>query len=142
MILNEVFDVSQRQSTVMVDIDGTILESPSDYFTIEDDVTPITSVCNIVQRLYDRGLSVIFLTARAEDTRELSKKHIDFCIPGLNGDYKLFMRSCTDDRPSPQMKIDRYLQDIELDHDIVLFLDNEPENIAVFNELGLNAVQC
>lgn len=153
-----------KDKCIIIDIDGTIALDkhgeiiPTD-FTREgwnnfhknmdmynvDRFIPIWSTINIVKSIANDSLNTIvlfFVTAR-EDTGKgkIRTNTLEFITDYFNYivDEQLYMRSENDFRSSAEVKRDILLHDILPNYDVLLALDDEEDNIKMFQSLGITA---
>lgn len=139
---------------VIVDMDGTLADvSGIRHYVLDDPkrknfqkfhaaaslVPPIPMVVELVQALHRQGLVVVVMTSRKEQWRYRTKLWlINHYVPY----YALGMRSDGDDRRDDAVKRD--LHDHMRDtYDLkpVLAIDDNPQVIALWRELGIPTVR-
>lgn len=153
-----------KDKCIIVDIDGTIALDkhgeiiPTD-FTREgwnefhkhmdmydaDRFIPIWSTINMIKCIVNDSLDTIpifFVTAR-EDTgngkiRDNTLKFIAEYFNWVVGE-QLYMRAENDFRSSAEVKRDILLHDILPNYDVLLAIDDEEDNIKMFQSLGITA---
>ena len=96
--------------------------------------------CNIAVRAFNPKLNsvkIVFVTARDEKCRAYTlyqlKQLFDFPI-------ELYMRGRGDLRPDPDVKRE-YIIDLKEKYNILLCIDDNPDNCKMYNELGLTALE-
>lgn len=153
-----------KDKCIIVDIDGTIALDkhgeiiPTD-FTREgwnefhkhmdmydaDRFIPIWSTINMIECIVNDSLGTIpifFVTAR-EDTgkgkiRANTLELIDNCF-GCVVDEQLYMRAENDFRSSAEVKRDILLHDVLPKYNVLFAVDDEEDNIKMFQTLGITA---
>ena len=146
-----------KDKCIIVDIDGTIAFDkhgeiiPTD-FTREgwnefhkhmdmynaDRFIPIWSTINMIRPF--KFSTTVFLTAREDkgDIRNNTREFIDKYLPWLHI-RKLYMRAENDFRSSAEVKRDILLHDILPKYDVLCVIDDEEDNIKMFQSLGITA---
>lgn len=153
-----------KDKCIIVDIDGTIALDkhgeiiPTD-FTREgwndfhehmdmynaDRFIPIWSTINMVEHFEDYNyddIYIFFVTAREDtgngkiraNTFEFLEKHFSWVF-----ENQLYMRAENDFRSSAEVKRDILLHDILPEYDVLFAVDDEEDNIKMFQNLGITA---
>jgi len=148
--------VFERDSIVLCDIDGTISDPTSrlhyvnkpegekkDWkaFFSEMSNDPVREdVRDKLLRYQTEGKTIIFMTARPEDYKEVTLKWLS--DNNLNFAYTLLMRRSGDKRPDTDVKKDLfnyYFPDKSVVHAV---LDDRPSIIRGWREMGLPVIDC
>ena len=143
-----------EDSVVLCDIDGTIADTThrlhyvdkpegekKDWkgFFSEMHLDPVRrDVGRMLIDYYNKGKTIIFLSARPEDYKEITLKWLQDNL--LSFAYTLIMRPRNDKRPDTEVKadmLDMYFPDKSVIHAI---LDDRPSIINVWKEKGLNVI--
>jgi hypothetical protein len=143
-----------KHKAIIVDIDGTISDGSwrilgKDLSTIDWNQENLKSLhdqpfdwcVKLVNLFYKDGYKIIFLTARTgtvecyQVTHQWLSSHLD--IP-----YELFMREEHDQRDDDIIKQDIYYKHIEPSFDILFAIDDKPEVIDMWRNLGITALHC
>jgi hypothetical protein len=139
---------------IIVDLDGTI--SDPDWRLYGRDLQsidwneenqkahmdpPYDWCVQMVKMYRDAGYHLIFLTARTgtEEARDVSKKWLDNHV---GGQYTLFMRDVDDHRNDDVVKHDIYYREIFPHFKPLFALDDKPEVINMWRNLGITALHC
>ena len=145
-------------SVVLCDIDGTIADTthrlhyvtkpegaPDDWkkdwkgFFSEMEADPVRlDVQKILVDLYNKGHTIIFLSARPDSYRDVTLKWL--ADKTLSFAYTLIMRQSHDKRPDTEVKasmFDLHFPDKGVIHTII---DDRPSVIRMWKEMGLNVV--
>jgi len=139
-----------------VDLDGTLVDSSGRRHIIDKAVIktkdweawhkqthtdkviePIKQLCYAIKKF---GIKVIFLTARSDKCRKHTEAWIAKNIPRL-AKCKLLMRTEGDFRPSAQVKLDIFTKYIGPIYEVLFTIDDDAENIKMFNKLGVHTLQ-
>lgn len=132
---------------IVVDLDGTLVDvsdlrdwvtgKRKDYHqfhTLAEFAPPIPETVKAVQAAWDRGLTVLLVTARQDKYRGgtlrwLNKHNVPF--------DRLFMRKEKDFRPDYDIKEEILLQDLK-DYNIVEAWDDNPHVIKLWDTHGIS----
>jgi predicted secreted acid phosphatase len=148
-----------KQKAVIVDIDGTISNSPhvAQFTSPEGKVdweawisstrfAPINEWCKeICVAMQRRGYRLIFMTARSsnfnghEITREWLNNHLN--SEGIF-EYELMMRPKDDFRPDSEIKQDLYWTSVYPHYDVLFAVDDKHNIIDLWRNLNIPALHC
>ena len=142
------------QSVVICDIDGTISDpthrlhyvrkpegEKKDWkgFFSEIHLDPVRDdTRKLLIEFYNRGLTIIFMSARPDTYKEQTLKWLDDNL--LTFAYTLIMRDARDKRPDTEIKkemLEKHFPDKKVIHAII---DDRPSVIRVWQEMGLNTI--
>lgn len=133
--------MTQKPKTVICDIDGTIStrcdRDPMDLTKVIHDY-PLNTVIEVVQALEDDLWTVVYLTARGEESRFQTRTWLELYAGG-HYKRKLFMRKKGDERDDVTIKSEIYHDKIEPFYDVKLALDDNSLVIAWWRSLGIQA---
>ena len=140
-----------KRLAVISDIDGTVsdrrhrlkfLEGKKDwksFFAHLNEDPPISSVIDELSNFHDRKVKIIFVTGRPSEYRDQTKKWLKIHIP-FQG-YDLLMR--------PNKNYDKdvlikksILNEIQKDFEVIKVFDDQKELIRMWEEEGLDCVDC
>lgn len=148
-----------KPQAILVDIDGTLTKNtaqirfpvdgtPEDKHKFYEDVNFYDSnkfihilnydVVDIVNGMYNLGVTPIYLTAR-EDIGDIRENTLKFLEKNnlMKPNSKLLMRKSCDYRSNAQVKEDLYNEFVKKDFRVLFALDDEPDNIQMFRDLGI-----
>lgn len=104
---------------------------------------PIKPVIEIIENFFNKGVYVIFMTAREDCAKGLVrlnsyrfiKKHFkQFNKPqSFNNDYKIIMRQPNDFRSSSEVKQDLLTKCVLPYYNVIMALDDDENNIQMFS---------
>ena len=140
-----------ERDVVVCDIDGTIADIKhrlhyvkdgkkdwDGFFSKMDKDSLREDVFEILKEKESEGKQIIFVSARPEDYREVTKKWLEDNVK-LESPLMLFMRSKGDSRPDTIVKnqiYNNYLKDMN----VTLVIDDRPCVIRMWKELGLETL--
>ena len=143
-----------RIKAILVDIDGTLANSPHVNQFMEDDkvnwdawlsATAYSTVhewCReIVNNFAISGYKIVFLTARngGDHGRKITN---DWLRRTVIGDFELYMRTDGDYRPDYVIKKEIFIRDIAPKYDVSFALDDKKTVIDMWRELDIPALHC
>lgn len=138
------------QKAIIVDIDGTIAQSPRPQGSPVDwkawmestRYCPVNEWCRqLVISMSLSNYTIIFLTSR-DDSEASEEVTNDWLKRNLPISYKLLMRRDGDHRPDYEVKEEIYKRDIMPFYDVDFVVDDKSGVIAMFRELGIPALHC
>lgn len=136
------------QSTIIVDIDGTLAlrndRSPFDWSKVNTDL-PNRRVIALVEDLASIGHHILFMSGREDvgdcrkDTVQWLKDNLDF----LEDDDvpELYMRAEKDHRPDDEVKYELFDIHVRNCNDISFVLDDRDKVVKMWREIGLTCLQ-
>lgn len=143
------------QKAVIIDIDGTIANTPQPDAPIKENgetdwhgwimttqFSPVNEWCKqIVLAMAMQGYKIVFLTARSGDdgSRKITEEWLENHIPVM---HELYMRHEDDRRPDYEMKKDVFLNEIAPHYDVCFAIDDKKVNVDLFRSLGIPALHC
>lgn len=94
----------------------------------------------IIDMAYIKDIELIFITGRegTEALKTVTENELELYFPV----YKIFYRPQNDYRKAAVVKKEIYLKHIKGRYDILFAIDDDESNIKMFQELGLNTLQC
>jgi uncharacterized HAD superfamily protein len=132
---------------VIVDIDHTLSDAAwrdpllgkwDEYYAASIWDRPIEFVRQIVEMAYEHGREIVAVTARPEDNRHMTMRWMfQYDVPI----DVIYMRATDDHRPSVEVKRDIIAQNFPNLHEIEFVLEDRDDAIAMYKQLGLNALQ-
>ena len=143
-----------RTKAIIVDIDGTLANSPHvaqfqeegqinwDAWIKATAYSTVYEWCReVVNNFAISGYKIIFLTARSEENngRKITN---DWLKRTIIGDYELYMRQEGDSRPDTVIKKEIYIRDIAHKYDVSFALDDKKAIIDMWRELDIPALHC
>ena len=160
MALQYGIKVPDKDSVVLVDIDGTIADTshrlhfvkkpegaPDDWkkdwngFFSQMENDPVREdVRKIIIQLYNEGKTIIFMSGRPEQYRDITLNWLSSNF--LTFAYTVIMRPRGDKRPDIETKRDllnKYFPDKSVIH---MVLDDRPSVIRVWKDMGLTVLDC
>jgi phosphatidate phosphatase PAH1 len=143
-----------KTRAIIIDIDGTLaddrwrrhlLHDPTKTWEEINSVSvndPPNLWCqNLVEIYYKKGYHVIFLTARNEKAKDLTKAWLHNNVSFA--DYTLLMRPLADNKtPDWMIKEVIYRNDIEPTYDIELCVDDRQTVADMWRRNGLTCLHC
>lgn len=135
--------MARKPRTVICDIDGTISNrwpqrDPYDLSKVIHD-EPINTVIQVVYALECQGWQVVYLTARGEEARHATKTWLEIYAGITN--RPLFMRKKNDHRDDVTIKSEIYYDKIEPKYRVELALDDNPDVVEMWRDMGIHAFQ-
>lgn len=143
------------QQAIIVDIDGTLANSPQPSEEhMKDGVmdwsawirstqfSPVNEWCReMVMAMALNGVRIIFLTARSEDaeSRKITEDWLQRHVPVV---HELYMRPENDFRHDAESKRDLFLNQIAPKYDVLFAIDDKRANCDLFRDLGIAALHC
>lgn len=150
------------KSAILIDLDGCLVDNDArfkkwvleqqlkgieyndyawaDFFEKSIDDLPNDWCLQIINRMY-LSYDVIFLTGRSDDAQEVTIRWLKKYLP-MDMSFHLFMRKSKDERKDSVIK-NEILNDVILPRFKILFaLDDRTQNIEMFRENGIVALQC
>lgn len=131
-------------AAILVDIDGTLAlrtganpRKPFQWNRVGED-TPNAPVVEVVQRLAESGLRVVYVTGRSDECADATQRWLDKHV-GVDG--ALHMRSKGDRRPDHVVKRELYERRIRGRHDVLCVLDDRKGVVAMWRSIGLTVFQ-
>jgi FMN phosphatase YigB (HAD superfamily) len=148
-----------RQKAVIIDIDGTLSNSPHvegfkkptggtdwEAWIASTRYAPVNEWCKeLVLAMHRRGYKLIFLTARStnfsglEITKEWLDSHLNH--EGIF-EYELIMRPIGDFRPDTEVKTMLYSTLISPYYDVLFAIDDKKTVINLWRSLSVPALHC
>jgi predicted kinase len=130
-------------SAIICDLDGTLAlmqdRSPYDASRAGEDI-PNFPVVDLVQTYRNRGVEVVFVTARENSSDGSYYEITDNWIRKFvfsDGNFSLIMRENGDHRKDSIVKKEMYEQEILNNWNIMFVVDDRPQVIRMWKELGL-----
>lgn len=142
------------KEAIIIDIDGTIIDSSraqaiwgSNPNTDFNDIMKTTMLdppnkwcVEIVGDMISQGKHVIFLTARDEEYRSITKQWLQTHV-GYHG-YTLLMRAIGDNRNDCLIKTDIFYKEIFHSYNVLFAIDDKASVVDMWRNLGVPALHC
>ena len=131
---------------ILVDLDSTIAlnqgRSPYDYSKVDEDLVDkrMLKLIKVLINGFD-NLDLIFISGR-EGTRECFEKTHDWILKHFTYLYRLYLRSEKDYRKDYQVKADLYMKYVHEKYNVLCVIDDSPNCIEMYREIGLLSLQC
>lgn len=128
---------------IIVDVDGTIAyndghRSPYDFSRVSEDKVN-ADVRNLINREWETGAQVIFLSGRDDSCREATAEWLgDNVTPAL---FELVMRETGDRRPDWLVKLELFNEYVRGEYDVSYVLDDRQQVVDMWRRLGLTCLQ-
>ena len=143
------------QKAIIVDLDGTLINSPMvmpdhngnvdfSVWVEQTKFSPVNEWCSaIVHAHAQAGNKVIFLTAR-DDSEKFVTITTNWLVRNGFGyiNYELIMRSTSDHRTDDVMKEEAYNNKIKPFYDVLFAIDDKLKNVEMFRRIGVPALHC
>src|SRR5687768_9944903 len=138
-----------KQNAIIVDIDGTLADSPQVAPFRDGDKTnwaawmsataysPVNEWCReIVNNFALSNYKIIFLTARSSDNNG-KKITEDWLKRNVVVNYELHMRDVGDTRPDMEMKREVFTKNIAPYYNVVFAVDDKRSVVDMWRDLGI-----
>lgn len=131
-----------KDKAIICDLDGTLVANnkwDGTFETFYDTITecyPVDWCLNLLQGLHKQKVKIIFMTARGEHCKNITKIHLN---SWLDFPYELYMRKQDDIREDHIVKRD-YTEELLKKYDILLALDDNIKNCQMFRSYGITAL--
>lgn len=130
-----------NKECIICDLDGVIFEyldmGLEEFYKNLDVFCPKNDIIPIIQGLYSQGIKIIFLTARSEKCRRMTRYQLDSII---NFPYELCMRDRDDIREDYIIK-EEITKELMVKYHVLLAIDDNPKNCQMFKSLGITTLQ-
>lgn len=136
---------TEMPKAFLCDLDGTLAHhtgrDPFDYSRVgEDEVDE--SVLDVIKALWVSGYTIIFISARPEESREITEKWIEKAFEGEGEreywySWDLIMRRSGDRRSDEVVKKELFEQHIEGKYRVMGVLEDRPALIRMWRLLGV-----
>lgn len=109
------------------------------YFHEEVNKCPVNSWCSeLIIALKYSGIAPVFITARSEEIREVTRMKIMNCL-NINC-FDLYMRKLGDKRPSDIIKEEILYDEILPKYTVLFALDDDIKNCVMYTKYGIPAL--
>lgn len=136
-----------KQKAIIIDLDFTLFDAShrlkDDGGMVYEGMTndTVNEWCKEIVNKFKDTYHIVYLTGRMtlkqNDTIE-SLRQEDLLFPNSY----LVMRGTDDHSPSQEYKRNAYKKYVEPKFDVLFAIDDEPNNVTMWNELGIKGLQC
>lgn len=147
--LYQLTPVDDKPKAVIFDVDGTLAHmngkrGPFEWDKVGLD-TPDDIILSTLIKMYEENYEIIVLSGRDSCCRELTIQWLNDAIMSKGEDlleYQLFMRGENDHRSDVIVKYELFMKHIDGNYKVEAVFDDRPKVVRMWQDLGLNVVQC
>lgn len=131
---------------VIVDLDGTVASANNrgwyEYDKVGNDFAR-THICHLVNLLHDDGFTILFVSGRSEDSRDVSWYWLSKVFPMVVADpnTEFYMRTSGDNRDDAIAKYEIFNAHIRERFNVWFCLDDRDRVVNMYRSIGVDVLQ-